>query len=302
MCSIAAQLSSARRDRGLVTSLHLLWKASSMRLLVSGTWHRFIRGGSRVFSAETFSTSSEPMRSYAAFMRWITSSVRVLMSSGLRSHLGAPPLGNAPTGDLATAILQSHLEGIGTEPSCRPTVPLSFCPISSSSSGGGDGGGARRTNSRTTTTTTSTSTTTTTTMATEKRLAFSIVQFLRDQAQGGRLNSDEQESLEVSQPLPEIFLNSLLKNDNMPEPETSPPPKDIERAEQLKNDGNNHMKEENYSRAMECYSEAIELDLRNAVAAAHSKLGNYAEATGDCERAIGIDPDTARPTDAWDWP
>jgi len=25
-------------------------------------------------------------------------------------------------------------------------------------------------------------------------------------------------------------------------------------------------------------------------AAAHSKLGNYAEATGDCERAIGIDP------------
>ena len=29
--------------------------------------------------------------------------------------------------------------------------------------------------------------------------------------------------------------------------------------------GNNHMKEENYSRAMECYSQAIDLDLRNAV-------------------------------------
>ncbi|KAK0143003.1 Small glutamine-rich tetratricopeptide repeat-containing protein beta [Merluccius polli] len=174
------------------------------------------------------------------------------------------------------------------------------------------------------------------TMATERRLAFSIVQFLRDQAHGGSLNSDEQESLEVAiqclettfkvsssdchlavlQPLPEIFLNSLLKNDNMTVPETSPPPKDIERAEQLKNDavpvmhyerlyaldepilkcsGNNHMKEENYSRAMECYSQAIDLDLRNAVyycnrAAAHSKLGNYTEATGDCERAIGIDP------------
>ncbi|CAL8277498.1 unnamed protein product [Merluccius merluccius] len=152
-------------------------------------------------------------------------------------------------------------------------------------------------------------------MATERRLAFSIVQFLRDQAHGGSLNSDEQESLEVAiqclettfkvsssdchlavlQPLPEIFLNSLLKNDNMTVPETSPPPKDIERAEQLKNDGNNHMKEENYSRAMECYSQAIDLDLRNAVyycnrAAAHSKLGNYTEATGDCERAIGIDP------------
>ncbi|KAJ3605625.1 hypothetical protein NHX12_027670 [Muraenolepis orangiensis] len=108
-------------------------------------------------------------------------------------------------------------------------------------------------------------------MATEKkRLAYSIVQFLRDQAHCGRLNSDEQESLEVAIQY-------------------------IERAEQLKNDGNNHMKEDNYSQAMECYTQAIDLDLRNAVyycnrAAAHSKLGNYTEATGDCERAIGIDP------------
>uniref|UniRef100_A0A671X6F9 Small glutamine-rich tetratricopeptide repeat-containing protein beta n=1 Tax=Sparus aurata TaxID=8175 RepID=A0A671X6F9_SPAAU len=152
-------------------------------------------------------------------------------------------------------------------------------------------------------------------MAVEKRLAFSIVQFLRDQTHCGALNSDEQESLEVAiqclettfkisssdchlavpQPLREIFLNSLLKNDNLTVPETSPSPEDIERAEQLKNEGNNHMKEENYRCAVECYTKAIDLDLRNAVyycnrAAAHSKLGNYTEATGDCERAIGIDP------------
>ncbi|XP_069556995.1 small glutamine-rich tetratricopeptide repeat-containing protein beta isoform X1 [Brachyistius frenatus] len=153
-------------------------------------------------------------------------------------------------------------------------------------------------------------------MAVEKRLAFSIVQFLRDQTHCGALNSDEQESLEVAiqclettfkissgdchlavpQPLTEIFLNSLLKNDNnLTVPETSPSPEDIERAEQLKNEGNNHMKEENYRCAVECYTKAIDLDLRNAVyycnrAAAHSKLGNYTEATGDCERAIGIDP------------
>uniref|UniRef100_A0A8C8CR07 Small glutamine-rich tetratricopeptide repeat-containing protein beta n=1 Tax=Oncorhynchus tshawytscha TaxID=74940 RepID=A0A8C8CR07_ONCTS len=151
-------------------------------------------------------------------------------------------------------------------------------------------------------------------MAVEKRLAFSIVQFLRDQTHCGALNSDEQESLEVAiqclettfkinssdchlaapQPLTEIFLNSLLKN-NLVLPETSPSPEDTERAEQLKNEGNNHMKEENYSCAVECYTKAIDLDLRNAVyfcnrAAAHSKLGNYTEATGDCERAIGIDP------------
>uniref|UniRef100_H3D7G4 Small glutamine-rich tetratricopeptide repeat-containing protein beta n=1 Tax=Tetraodon nigroviridis TaxID=99883 RepID=H3D7G4_TETNG len=150
-------------------------------------------------------------------------------------------------------------------------------------------------------------------MAVEKRLAFSVVQFLRDQIHCAALNSDEQESLEVAiqclettfkispgdchlaapQPLKEIFLNSLLKvgspeNDNLTLAE-------LERAEQLKNEGNNHMKEENYRCAVECYTKAIELDLRNAVyycnrAAAHSKLGNYMEATCDCERAIGIDP------------
>uniref|UniRef100_A0A8C2F4F1 Small glutamine-rich tetratricopeptide repeat-containing protein beta n=1 Tax=Cyprinus carpio TaxID=7962 RepID=A0A8C2F4F1_CYPCA len=152
-------------------------------------------------------------------------------------------------------------------------------------------------------------------MAVEKRLAYSIVQFLRDQTHCGSLNSDEQESLEVAvqclettfkissrdyhlaapQPLREIFLNSLLKNDIVTLPETFPSPEDIERAELLKNEGNNHMKEENYSSALDCYTKAIELDQRNAVyycnrAAAHSKLGHYTEATGDCERAIAIDP------------
>ncbi|PWA26817.1 hypothetical protein CCH79_00001144 [Gambusia affinis] len=120
-------------------------------------------------------------------------------------------------------------------------------------------------------------------MAVEKRLGFAIVQFLRDQTHRSVLNSDEQESLEVaiqclettfkisssdchlavSQPLREIFLNALLKNDSLTVPETSPSPEDTERAEQLKNEG---------------------------IAAAHSKLGNYTEATADCERAIGIDP------------
>uniref|UniRef100_A0A8C6L238 Small glutamine-rich tetratricopeptide repeat-containing protein beta n=1 Tax=Nothobranchius furzeri TaxID=105023 RepID=A0A8C6L238_NOTFU len=152
-------------------------------------------------------------------------------------------------------------------------------------------------------------------MAVEKRLAYSIVQFLRDQTHCGALNSDEQESLEVAvqclettfkisssdchlagpQPLREIFLNALLKNDSLTIPESSPSPEDAERAEQLKNEGNNHMKEENYRCAVECYTKAIDLDLRNAVyycnrAAAHSKLGSYTEATSDCERAIGIDP------------
>ncbi|MBN3312472.1 SGTB protein, partial [Atractosteus spatula] len=152
-------------------------------------------------------------------------------------------------------------------------------------------------------------------MSVEKRLAFSIVQFLRDQTHSDTLNSDEQESLEVAiqclettfkissddsylavpQSLAEIFLNSIFKNDNLSIPEISASPVDADRAEQLKNEGNNHMKEENYSSAIECYTKAIDLDLNNAVyycnrAAAHSKLGNFVEATNDCERAIGIDP------------
>ncbi|XP_056290076.1 small glutamine-rich tetratricopeptide repeat-containing protein beta [Pseudoliparis swirei] len=152
-------------------------------------------------------------------------------------------------------------------------------------------------------------------MAVERRLAFSIVQFLRDQTHRGALNSDEQESLEVAiqclettfrissserhlavtRPLAAIFTSSLLTNDNLSAPESSPSPEDMERAEQLKNEGNNHMKEENYRCAVECYTAAIDLDLRNAVyycnrAAAHSKLGSYRDATADCERAIGIDP------------
>ncbi|PKU36534.1 small glutamine-rich tetratricopeptide repeat-containing protein beta [Limosa lapponica baueri] len=59
--------------------------------------------------------------------------------------------------------------------------------------------------------------------------------------------------------------------------------------------GNNHMEEENYGAAVDCYTRAIELDPNNAVyycnrAAAQSKLDNYSEAIKDCERAIAIDP------------
>ncbi|XP_043344933.1 small glutamine-rich tetratricopeptide repeat-containing protein beta isoform X3 [Cervus elaphus] len=58
--------------------------------------------------------------------------------------------------------------------------------------------------------------------------------------------------------------------------------------------GNNHMKEENYAAAVDCYTQAIELDPNNAVyycnrAAAQSKLGHYTDAIKDCEKAIAID-------------
>ncbi|XP_051957547.1 small glutamine-rich tetratricopeptide repeat-containing protein alpha-like [Xyrauchen texanus] len=160
-------------------------------------------------------------------------------------------------------------------------------------------------------------------MADNKRLAFSIVQFLHDQLSSGGLSSDAQESLEValqcletafgvsvedkdlavSQTLPEIFA-SVTKQEDAPEDKTnsysdSPTEEQLAEAEHLKTDGNDQMKVENFSAAVEFYSKAIQLNPQNAVyycnrAAAYSKLGNYAGAVQDCEHAIGIDPNYSK--------
>ncbi|XP_078054802.1 small glutamine-rich tetratricopeptide repeat-containing protein alpha-like isoform X2 [Mustelus asterias] len=155
-------------------------------------------------------------------------------------------------------------------------------------------------------------------MTDNKRLAYSIIQFLRDQLQSGDLTSDAQESLEVavqcletafsismdnedlavSQTLPEIFTAAVGEEipnvivDSVP---TSPTVEDISKAEQLKTEGNEQMKVENYQCAVDYYTKAIELNPSNAVyycnrAAALSKLGNYTGAVQDCEKAIAFDP------------
>uniref|UniRef100_A0A8C6YRA7 Small glutamine-rich tetratricopeptide repeat-containing protein alpha n=1 Tax=Nothoprocta perdicaria TaxID=30464 RepID=A0A8C6YRA7_NOTPE len=159
-------------------------------------------------------------------------------------------------------------------------------------------------------------------MADQKRLAFSIIQFLHDQLQNGGLSPDAQESLEVaiqcletafgvsmedqdlavSRTLPEIFEAAAGK-----EPEhiransepVTPSEDDIAEAERLKTEGNEQMKAENFEAAVSFYGKAIELNPSNAVyfcnrAAAYSKLGNYAGAVRDCERAIGIDPNYSK--------
>ncbi|XP_055040741.2 small glutamine-rich tetratricopeptide repeat-containing protein alpha isoform X1 [Misgurnus anguillicaudatus] len=155
-------------------------------------------------------------------------------------------------------------------------------------------------------------------MADTKRLAFSIIQFLNDQLSSGGLSSDAQESLEVAvqcletafgvsvedqslavnQTLPEIFA-SATKQTGASQVKTnssngSPTEEQLAEAERLKTDGNDQMKVENFSAAVEFYSKAIQLNPQNAVyycnrAAAYSKLGNYAGAVQDCECAIGID-------------
>ncbi|EMP36522.1 Small glutamine-rich tetratricopeptide repeat-containing protein beta [Chelonia mydas] len=150
-------------------------------------------------------------------------------------------------------------------------------------------------------------------MSSVKRLVYAVIHFLREQSQLDAFTSDEQESLEVAiqcletvfkisledthlavpQHLTEMFSNSFHKNDMLPLSDSLP--EDIEKADQLKDEGNNHMKEENYVAAVDCYTHAIELDPNNAVyycnrAAAQSKISNYNEAIKDCERAIAIDP------------
>lgn len=149
-------------------------------------------------------------------------------------------------------------------------------------------------------------------MSSIKHLVYAVIRFLREQSQMEAYTSDEQESLEVaiqcletvfkvspedthlavSQPLTEIFTNSFCKNDIQPLSNSAPG--DVGKADQLKDEGNNHMKEENYTAAVACYTQAIELDPNNAVyycnrAAAQSKLGHYTDAIKDCEKAIAID-------------
>uniref|UniRef100_A0A2I3S5J4 Small glutamine-rich tetratricopeptide repeat-containing protein beta n=3 Tax=Homininae TaxID=207598 RepID=A0A2I3S5J4_PANTR len=149
-------------------------------------------------------------------------------------------------------------------------------------------------------------------MSSIKHLVYAVIRFLREQSQMDTYTSDEQESLEVaiqcletvfkispedthlavSQPLTEMFTNSFCKNDVLPL--SNSVPEDVGKADQLKDEGNNHMKEENYAAAVDCYTQAIELDPNNAVyycnrAAAQSKLGHYTDAIKDCEKAIAID-------------
>ncbi|GAA6217400.1 small glutamine-rich tetratricopeptide repeat-containing protein alpha-like [Lates japonicus] len=161
-------------------------------------------------------------------------------------------------------------------------------------------------------------------MTDNKRLAFSIIQFLHDQLQSGNLSSGAQESLEVAvqcletafevstddqslavpMTLPEIFASATAKHPPQSQVNNNSTPNSISEeqraeAERLKTDGNDQMKVENFGAAVEFYSKAIALNPQNAVyycnrAAAYSKLGNYAGAVQDCEQAISIDPNYSK--------
>ncbi|XP_019634460.1 PREDICTED: small glutamine-rich tetratricopeptide repeat-containing protein alpha-like [Branchiostoma belcheri] len=70
---------------------------------------------------------------------------------------------------------------------------------------------------------------------------------------------------------------------------------DKAKAEQLKNEGNAHMKAERYQQAVDSYTSAITVNSNNAVyycnrAAAYSKLLDHQKSLEDCQKAVEIDP------------
>ncbi|CAG5115925.1 unnamed protein product [Candidula unifasciata] len=159
-------------------------------------------------------------------------------------------------------------------------------------------------------------------MADVNKLVFAILRFFEDQKSSGQFDDEALESLEVAiQCLEQVYqvntseekfvkqyavprglLDIFTSHLNQAEADFTSSlslheatPEQKEEAERLKNKGNDFMKQERFSEALESYSQAIRLDSRNAVyfcnrAAAYSQLNKHQLAIDDCNRALAIDP------------
>ncbi|XP_075985039.1 small glutamine-rich tetratricopeptide repeat-containing protein beta-like [Anticarsia gemmatalis] len=141
-----------------------------------------------------------------------------------------------------------------------------------------------------------------------KIVAASIVDFLKRQLEGETLSVDSRESVEVGVQCietafelgPEDFaravnLQQLVQVYRTPPASTATSAERAD-AERLKNEGNDLMKSERHSEALEKYSLAIGIDRTNPVyfcnrAAAHFKLGQHEAAVADCMAALALQPD-----------
>lgn len=152
-------------------------------------------------------------------------------------------------------------------------------------------------------------------MSSSKRLAYAIIEHLSLELKSGSIVGDSAESLEVSiqcleavydinrndtaqaatlksdKPLAEIFETATQGGTTAAQPTEE----DRGKAEDLKTKGNQLMKDEKYHEAIQCYTEAIELDSTNAVfpcnrAAAYGKIGEHQKAIEDCQKALSLDP------------
>ncbi|KAF8790474.1 small glutamine-rich tetratricopeptide repeat-containing protein beta-like isoform X2 [Argiope bruennichi] len=154
------------------------------------------------------------------------------------------------------------------------------------------------------------------------KLIVSIIGFLKKESD--RLTSlDTKESLEVAvqclqtaydvdydspktaqyilpNSLEEIFDGALLPTRNEDELDDKAVNKEpLNKAETMKNLGNNLMKNNQFSEAVRYYTAAIEIDGSNAVyycnrAAAYSKLNDFHNAIKDCQKAVEIEPKYAK--------
>jgi len=145
----------------------------------------------------------------------------------------------------------------------------------------------------------------------KRTLIFAILKFLREESKQENIAPDLKESLEVaSQCLEssyEISIDDEICRDNFDSgmdliglAEKSVikkviAPEKKEEADKYKNEGNELMKQEKYTEALEKYKSAIEIDASNAVyycnrAAAYSKISDFTNSIEDCKNALKIDP------------
>ncbi|KAF8632546.1 hypothetical protein AX15_001761 [Amanita polypyramis BW_CC] len=156
----------------------------------------------------------------------------------------------------------------------------------------------------------------------QQQLVLAIIDFLNLSIDDGTVKTDDKESLEVAiQCIGEAFgvnpsdreqvqqlsikpttLQSLFDvylktRDKMAQASTSAAPtsEDKERADKLKQEGNNLMSQKKYDEAIEAYNKSIALNPSNPIyysnrAAAHSSKNDHLAAVGDAEKAISIDP------------
>lgn len=146
------------------------------------------------------------------------------------------------------------------------------------------------------------------------------MQFLNEQLGNNELTDDAKESIEVAiqcletafninpvdgslpskKPLLDIFASYL---ENNKEAESAKAvvisDEDKAKADVLKNEGNELMKNGKFTEALETYSKAIQIDGTNPIyycnrAAAHSKLENYQATLEDCKIAIKHDPNYSK--------
>lgn len=145
-----------------------------------------------------------------------------------------------------------------------------------------------------------------------KYFVRAFIRFLQNQIDSGGFSSDIVESLEVAgqcletafelhaheagtsdlneeHPLNHIDLYEVYRTTCC----TISPDRKLE-AENIKNEGNNLMKEEKYNEALNAYNRAIGIDATNPVfycnrAAAFNRLGDHQKAVEDCKMALRYD-------------